>query len=131
MQESAQMFLLMYISLEIFEIFWQRGENFRDYIENLFHFYKKGVIVFILLHPTLYFVIFTQMALQNWSFLASLLVLIKVFDIGFKISMMDKIYHNKDLGAFKPMIEANYPLSIAVKGSGLVIYSTIFFFAFS
>lgn len=131
MQESAMMLLLIYILLEIFEIFWQRGENFREYIENLFQFYKKGVILFILLHPTLYFVIFSQMALQNYSFLASLLVLIKVFDIGFKISIMDKIYHNKDLGVFKLMIEGNFPLSVAVKGSGLVIYSAIFFFAFS
>jgi hypothetical protein len=125
-----QLFIVL-IFLEIFEISWQKGKNFRDYIDNLFFFYKKSIFVFILLHPTLYFVMFAQMTLQNYSLLASLLVLIKVFDIGFKISLMDKIYKQKDLGAFKPLLEANYPLSKGIKGAGLIIYPTLFFFAFS
>ena len=123
--------LIVLICLELFELSWQKGKNFRDYINNLFFFYKKSIFVFILLHPTLYFVMFAQMTLQNYSFLASLLVLIKIFDIGFKISLMDKIYNQKDLGAFKPLLEANYPLSLGIKGAGLIIYPTIFFFAFS
>jgi hypothetical protein len=131
MNQNVQLFLLMLIFLEAFEIFWQRGKRFRDYIDNLFYFYKKGVIIFILLHPTLYFVMFSQIAFKNYSFLASLLVLIKVFDIGFKISLMDKIYKNKDLGSFKPLLEADYPLSLGIKSAGLIIYPTLFFFAFS
>ncbi len=131
MSQNIQLFLTALIILEIFEIFWQRGKNFRAYVNNLFYFYKKGVIVFILLHPTLYFVMFSQIALQNYSFLASMLVLIKVFDIGFKILLMDKIYNQKDLGSFKPLLEANYPISLGIKGAGLIIYPTIFFFAFS
>lgn len=126
-----EQFLIILILLELFEISWQKGKNFRDYINNLFFFYKKSIFIFILLHPTLYFVMFSQIALQNYSFLASMLVLIKVFDIGFKISLMDKIYNQKDLGAFKPLLEANYPLSKGVKGTGLIIYPAIFFFAFS
>ncbi|HIP29619.1 MAG TPA: hypothetical protein EYG93_05110 [Sulfurospirillum arcachonense] len=126
-----EQFLIILILLELFEISWQKGKNFRDYINNLFFFYKKSIFIFILLHPTLYFVMFSQIALQNYSFLASMLVLIKVFDIGFKISLMDKIYNQKDLGAFKPLLEANYPLSKGVKGAGLIIYPAIFFFAFS
>jgi len=127
----VEQFLIILILLELFEISWQKGKNFRDYINNLFFFYKKSIFIFILLHPTLYFVMFSQIALQNYSFLASMLVLIKVFDIGFKISLMDKIYNQKDLGAFKPLLEANYPLSKGVKGAGLIIYPAIFFFAFS
>jgi len=131
MNQNIQLFLLMLICLEIFEIFWQRGRSFRDYIDNLFYFYKKGVIVFILLHPSLYFVIFSQIVFQNTSLLASLLVLIKFFDIGFKISLMDKIYNNRDLGSFKTLLEADYPLSMGIKGAGLIIYPILFFFAFS
>lgn len=131
MDQNIQLFLIMLIFLEIFEIYWQRGKSFRDYIANLFYFYKKGIIVFILLHPTLYFVMFSQIALKNYSFLASLLVLIKICDIGFKISLMDKIYNNKDLGSFEALIKADYPLSLGMKSIGLIIYSSIFFFAFS
>ncbi len=131
MNQTMEFFLIILIFLEIFEIFWQRGKNFREYVTNLFYFYKKGVIIFILLHPTLYFIMFAQIALQNYSFLASLLVLIKIFDIGFKISLMDKIYNNKDLGSFETLLKTDYPLSTGIKGAGLIIYSTIFFFAFS
>jgi len=131
MQQNVQLFFLMLIFLEIFELFWQRGKSFREYIDNLFYFYKKGVIVFVLLHPTLYFVIFSQIALQNYSFLSSLLIFIKIFDIGFKISLMDKIYNDRDLGGFKPLLKGNYPLSVGIKSVGLIIYPTLFFFAFS
>ena len=124
-------FLIILIFLEIFEISWQKGKNFRDYIGNLFSFYKKSVIFFILLHPTLYFVAFAQISLQNYSTLASILVLIKVFDIGFKISLMDKIYNNKDLGSFEPLLKANYNIPIGMKFLGIVLYPTLFFFAFS
>jgi len=112
-------------------MYWQKGKSFRAYVDNLFFFYKKGVIVFILLHPTLYFILFAQIAFQNYSFLISLLIIIKILDIGFKITLMDKIYNNKDLGAFKMMLEADYPISLGIKGTGLIIYSTLFFFAFS
>ena len=126
-----EQFLIVLMFLEIFEISWQKGNNFRDYISNLFSFYKKSVVLFILLHPTLYFIIFAQMSLQNYSFIASLLVLIKIFDIGFKISLMDKIYSKKDLGAFEPLLKNNYPISISMKCIGLIIYPTLFFFGFS
>jgi small-conductance mechanosensitive channel len=131
MSETVGLLLLLLIFLEVFEIFWQRGKSFKEYVENLFWFYKKGIIIFILLHPTLYFVMFAQILLQNWSFLASLLVLVKVFDVGFKISLMDKIYNNKDLGSFKSLMEVDFPISMSIKGIGLILYSLLFFFAFS
>jgi len=131
MLSSAQLFLLILISLEIFEIFWQRGTNFREYIENLFHFYKKGIILFISLHPSLYFILFAQIVLQNYNILTSILIFIKIVDIGFKISLMDKIQNSKDLGPFKTVIETNYPMPLGLKSIGLIFYSTLFFFAFS
>lgn len=124
-------FLIVLIFLEIFEISWQKGQHFRDYISNLFSFYKKGVIFFILLHPTLYFVIFAVMSLQNDSILASVLVIIKVIDIGFKISLMDKIYNQKDLGSFELLLKENYKIPSGMKYLGIVLYPTLFFFAFS
>lgn len=126
-----EQFLIVLVILEIFEISWQRGKNFRDYVSSLFAFYKKGVIFFILLHPTLYFVIFAQIALQNYSLLASSLVIIKFLDLSFKISLMDKIYNNKDLGNFEPLLKGNYNIPTGFKFIGIIIYPTLFLFAFS
>jgi len=124
-------FLIILIFLELFEISWQKGKNFRDYVSNLFGYYKKGIIFFMLLHPTLYFILFAQMSLQNYSVLASILVMIKVVDVGFKISLMDKIYNKKDLGSFEPLLKENYDIPSGMKLLGIVIYPTLFFFAFS
>ncbi len=85
----------------------------------------------MLLHPTLYFILFAQMSLQNYSVLASILVMIKVVDVGFKISLMDKIYNKKDLGSFEPLLKENYDIPSGMKLLGIVIYPTLFFFAFS
>lgn len=126
-----EQFFIILVILEIFEISWQKGKNFRDYISSLFSFYKKGVIFFILLHPTLYFVIFAQITLQNYSFLASSLVIIKFLDLSFKISLMDKIYNNKNLGSFEPLLKGNYNIPAGFKFIGIIIYPTLFLFAFS
>jgi len=124
-------FLIILICLEIFEISWQKGENFRDYISNLFGFYKKGIIFFLLLHPTLYFILFAQISLQNYSIIASILVMIKVIDVGFKISLMDKIYNNRDLGSFELLLKENYNIPVGMKFLGILLYPILFFFAFS
>jgi hypothetical protein len=124
-------FLLFFILLEFFEIYWQRGNTFKKYIENLFNYYQKGIILFISLHPTLYFILFAQISLQNYNLLTSFLIFVKILDIGFKISLMDKIQNSRDLGTFKVLIETNQPLSMGLKFIGLIFYSTLFFFAFS
>lgn len=127
----VEQYLFILIFLELFEVSWQKGQNFRDYISNLFQYYKKSVILFILLHPTLYFILFAQMSLQNNSTLASILVMIKVIDTGFKISLMDKIYNQKPLGNFEILLKENYNIPLAMKFIGTILYPTLFFFAFS
>ena len=48
MDQTIEFFLIILIFLEIFEIFWQRGDKILgEYINNLFYFYKKGVIVLL------------------------------------------------------------------------------------
>jgi len=127
----VEQFLVILIFLELFEVSWQKGQNFRDYISNLFGYYKKSVLFFIFLHPTLYFILFAQMSLQKNSALVSILVMIKVIDIGFKISLMDKIYKHKSLGNFETLLKENYNIPIAMKFIGVILYPTLFFFAFS
>jgi hypothetical protein len=128
--EEVKLFLLILIFLELFEFSWQKGTNFQEYVKNLFSFYNRGVILFILLHPTLYFVIFVQMYFDNFSLLATSITLIKVLDIGTKISFMDKLYNKKKLGDFEVLLKENYAIPLPFKMLGLILYPTLFFFAF-
>ena len=130
MNEEVKLSLLILIFLELFEFSWQKGTNFQEYVKNLFSFYNRGVILFILLHPTLYFVIFVQMYFDNFSLLATSITLIKVLDIGTKISFMDKLYNKKKLGDFEVLLKENYAIPLPFKMLGLILYPTLFFFAF-
>ena len=70
--------------LEIFEGSWQKGKNFNEYLSNLLSIYKKGVIVFIALHPGFYYVLFIAISHNNFSFLISLVLMLKALDITMK-----------------------------------------------
>jgi hypothetical protein len=131
MAESISLFLVMLTLLELFELSWQKGTNFQEYLKNLFHFYKKGVLYFLILHPTFYFSLFSQIFFDNYTFFASLLSLIKFFDITFKLSIMDKLYNGRDLGILKEAIKENAPLPKFLKFSGIVLYPILFFFAYT
>jgi len=124
-------FLIILIFLELFEIYWQKGKNFRDYISNLFSFYRRGIIFFILLHPTLYFIFFAQISLNNYSTTSLILIMIKTIDVGYKISLMDKIYNNKDLGSFEILLKENYNIPTGIKFLGIILYPILFFLSFS
>lgn len=126
MLQEIELFLVMLIFLEIFELFWQKGSHIQDYIKNLFYFYKKSLFLFIILHPSLYFVIFAQLYFQNYSFVASLLTIIKLFDVSIKITIMDKIYKKKSLGALVEVLRDNPKISPLLKASSLIIYPTLF-----
>lgn len=126
MLQEIELFLIMLIFLEIFELFWQKGSHIQDYIKNLFYFYKKSLFLFIILHPSLYFVIFAQLYFQNYSFVASLLTIIKLFDVSIKITIMDKIYKKKSLGALVEVLRDNPKISPLLKASSLIIYPTLF-----
>jgi hypothetical protein len=131
MEESISLFLIMLIFLELFELSWQKGTTLQEYLKNLFHFYKRGVLFFLILHPTFYFALFSQIFFDNYTFFASLLSVIKFFDIIFKLSIMDKLYNGKDLGVLKEAIKENAPLPKILKFSGVFLYPILFFFAYT
>ncbi len=125
-----EIFIIGLIFFELFELSWQKGRNFRDYIQNLLYYYDKSVILFISFHPSFYFLIFSQMFFNNFSFLASSITIIKALDIIFKLSLLYKIKTNKDLGIYKILIEENRPIHPLLKCFGIVLYPIIFYFAY-
>ncbi len=96
-----ELFLSLVILLEIFEIFWQRGNNLKEYIRSLYYFYSKNLLLFILLHPSFYYYIFLQIYFNNYSLIATSMTLLKGIDIAFKLSLLYKIEQNQDLGLYK------------------------------
>ena len=117
--------------LEIFEGSWQKGKNFNEYLSNLLSVYKKGVIVFIAMHPGFYYVIFIAISRNNFSFLISLVLMLKALDIAMKISILQKLEEKKDIGFFKAALGENLTIPPYIKCLGAFAYPTLVYFAFS
>ena len=129
MEESVALYLVMLIFLEFFEILWQKGNTFKEYLANLFYFYRKNMLFFLLLHPSLFFSFFAQISLNNYGFLASSLSLIKIIDLCTKIYIMDKLYKKQNLVFISETLDTQ--ISPLLKSAGLIIYVTLFFFAYT
>lgn len=131
MNELLETCVIMLFFLELFELYWQRGNTFRQYLISLFYFYKKSVILFISLHPSFYFVIFSMMLFNNTSFLATSIIIVKMLDIGFKLTLLDRLSNEKPLGFFAPLANADYPLPFGLKLIPALLYPLFFYYAFS
>jgi len=121
--------LILFAALEFFEAFWQKGDNFREYIQNLFIIYKKNIILFFSLHSTLYYVIFVKMLLNKSGFLINFIILLKLLDLVFKIKLLDKIKKNENLGVFSILLKENFEIPIYMKYFGVLLYPTLLYFA--
>jgi len=84
---------------------------------------------FPLLHPTRFFSFFAQISLNNYGFLASSLSLIKIIDLCTKIYIMDKLYKKQNLVFISETLDTQ--ISPLLKSAGLIIYVTLFFFAYA
>ena len=112
--------------LEMFEIFWQKGSTVKEYIGSLLYFYKKNILLFFVLHPSFYFVVFCSILLNNTSALISSIIIAKMLDIIFKITLLDRLLNQKPLGFFVPLFSQEFSLSLGVKLTPLLLYPTLF-----
>ncbi len=123
---NMQHLLICLILCELFEFFWQKGDTFRAYIQNLLDVYNKGLIYFICLHLSFFFMLFCIFGLHLSQGALLVMVSFKFVDIGFKISLLNKLQNRLDLGNFTPLFEQDFPLSNFVKLTPLVIYVALF-----
>jgi len=115
--------------LEFFEASWQRGDTFNKYLKNLSIIYKKNIILFFSLHPTLYYVIFIKIFLNKSGFLINFIIFLKLTDLVFKIKLLDKMKKNEDLGIFSVLLKEDFDIPIYMKYFGVLLYPTLLYFA--
>ena len=81
------------IFLEIFELYIQKADTLRDMIDNLYYYYNKSVFLFFLIHPTFYYVLGVTIYFDSFNFYSVTILLLKVFDLFFKISLIKERYY--------------------------------------
>lgn len=90
-------FIIIMIILELFEARLQKANTLGAVIEKLYIYYKKSIFLFFMVHPTFYFVLFVSLYLNVLDFYIISILLIKLFDIFFKIELIKQRYIHQNM----------------------------------
>ena len=117
---------LIFIALEFFESTWQKSDTLYGLIYNNFSIFNKNIILYFLLHTTFFFTILVSFYLNNFNFWMSSILVIKFLDIGFKLTLMQKLSSGKELNEIIPM---NINMNLVFRYMNVLIYPLTFLFA--
>ena len=109
------------IALEIIEANFQKAPTIGGMIDRLYGYYHKSVFLLFLAHPTLYFILFISISTNILNIYIILIILIKVFDIFFKIEMIQQKYIKKSID--KELIPIlDMPITPLMSYLGILLY---------
>jgi hypothetical protein len=83
--------------IELLEVNLQKASTLGMMIDRLYGYYQKSIFLFFLVHPTFYFVLLVSIYTEILNFYIIIILLIKVFDIFFKIEMIRQRYIKKEM----------------------------------
>jgi len=89
--------LLGLIVLELFEIYIQKANTLSGLIAKLYEYYRQSVFIFFLIHPSFYYVLGVLLYFDAFNFYGISILVIKTFDIFFKIEMIQQVYYKKEM----------------------------------
>jgi len=89
--------LILMTLLELIEANFQKASTLGAMIDRLYIYYDKSVFLFFMVHPTFYFVLLVSLYTKILDFYIIAILLIKVFDIFFKIEMIRQRHIAKEM----------------------------------
>ena len=113
-------YVLLFIILEVYEISWQKAPSIMGMLIRMYKYYKKSILLFLIMHPTFYFSI-GFVILTNYSASAMLLLFIKTFDIATKILLIEQVFIKRELSQELSLILLA-PINSFLPYIGLLIY---------
>ncbi len=126
--DTLILLLLTLIILELFEAWWQRSDTMLGVLAKSYHYYSRSIFLFLLMHPSFYFVLFVILQTQLLNGWMVAILLLKSVDIFFKIAMMQNIFVKDQvddmLGSF-----LEEPLSPWIFLTGVSLYPFLLFYA--
>jgi len=129
MEIFTQLITIM-IVLELMEASLQKSNTLEEMIEKLYVYYNKSIFLFFMLHPTFYFTLFVSLYLNIVNFYIIVILLIKTFDIFFKIELIKQRYIKQDMDKeLKEMLSLK--MSPWMGFLGVFIYVPLLFMAIS
>jgi hypothetical protein len=90
--EDVWVYILFLIFFELFEIAWQHSDTLYQILEKAYRYYSKSIFVFLLMHPSFYFILFVVLATGRLNVSMIIIFTLKIFDMFTKIELVRKIF---------------------------------------
>lgn len=126
--ENVLLFTLILLLAELFEAYLQRSETLLGVLEKLYVYYEKSIFLFFMVQPGFYFVLFIVLLTGVLNVSMIFLLVIKVFDIFYKIELIKKVFILREVSPeVAQMLEWKIPPLFFLIGAGM--YPPLLFYA--
>ncbi|MEJ2436760.1 MAG: hypothetical protein P8Y35_01845 [Sulfurovaceae bacterium] len=95
--EDVWVYILFLIFFELFEIAWQYSDTLYQILEKAYRYYSKSIFVFLLMHPSFYFILFVVLATGRLNVSMIIILTLKIFDMFTKIELVRKLFIEQKL----------------------------------
>lgn len=96
---------IIFIFIELFESKWQKSQTLHGVLLNNLFIFNKNILLYFLFNTGFIYSIFLTIYLDNYTFMMLSIVFIKFFDIGLRLSIIQKINEGIQLNEIIPDIE--------------------------
>ncbi|MGB6329403.1 MAG: hypothetical protein WBF48_10780 [Halarcobacter sp.] len=115
----------IFIAVELFESNWQKSTTLYGLLANNYKIFTSNIFVYFLLNLSFIYSIFLVIYLDNKSFWLLSIVVIKFFDISFKLNLMTKMKNQIPLEEILP----NIKMTPLFRYMNVLIYPLTFLYA--
>ncbi len=126
--EDAWVYIFFLIIFELFEIAWQYSDTLYQILEKAYRYYSKSIFVFLLMHPSFYFVLFVVLATGRLNISMIIIIAFKIFDIFMKIELVRKLFIEQKLSVEMESLLHKRIYKIFFL-SGILIYTPLLYIA--
>lgn len=126
--EDAWVYIFFLIIFELFEITWQCSDTLYQILEKAYRYYSKSIFVFLLMHPSFYFVLFVVLATGRLNISMIIIIAFKIFDIFMKIELVRKLFIEQKLSVEMESLLHKRIYKIFFL-SGILIYTPLLYIA--
>lgn len=120
-------YIIIFMALEFYEVLWQKANTLIGMLARMYQHYRKSVFIFLLMHPTFYFLVGFMM-LNDYNIFAVLLLSIKTMDIVTKLILIKQIFIDREISSEMSMMLLT-PIHKFLPYLGLVVYPPLIYMA--
>lgn len=122
--------IFILVLLELLEAWWQRSDTMMGVLVNGYHYYKKSIFLFLLMHPSFYFVLLVILATNILNGWIAAIIILKSLDIILKITMMQNLFVKDNVDEILRSF-LREPLTPWVFLTGVSLYPFLLYYALS